>query len=95
MNGINNLDPKDPSDEVDYHVNWTRYLTRVGDTILSSSWPVVPSGITRLTDTHDDTRATIWLAGGTDGNDYLLTNRIVTVGSRIREKSIMVRVREQ
>jgi hypothetical protein len=91
---LDSLDPKDPNDEVDYHVNWSRYLTRIGDVIQSSSWPVIPAGITRMSDTHDDTRTTIWLSGGTAGTDYLLTNRIVTAGGRTLDKSITIRVRD-
>lgn len=88
------LEPKDPNDEVDYAVNWTRYLTRVGDTIQSSTWPNFPDGITKLSDTHDGMRAVIKLGGGTPGT-YRLTNRIVTTpGARQRDKTITIHVKE-
>lgn len=90
------LEPKDPNDEVDYAVNWSRYLTRVGDTILTSTWPVItPVGLTVLSDTHDGTRAVIKLGGGTPGT-YRLTNRIITTpGARQRDKTITIRVRDR
>lgn len=89
------LEPKDPNDQVDYAVNWSRYLTRVGDTIQSSTWPVItPTGLDVLATTHDGTRAVIKLGGGTPGT-YRLTNRIVTTpGARQRDKTIEIRVRE-
>lgn len=94
MSQLNILEPKDPNDEVDYAVNWTRYLVRVGDTIQSSTWPNFPAGITKLSDTHDGMRAIIKLAGGTPGT-YRLTNRIVTTpGARQRDKTITITVKE-
>lgn len=89
-----NLDPKDPNDEIDYHVNWSRYLNRINDTISSSSWPVVPAGITLQTHSHGDTLTTAWLSGGTAGASYVLTNRIVTAGGRTLDKSITIRVKD-
>ena len=90
---ISNLDPKDPNDVVDYTINWTRYLSRVVDTIIASEW-IVPDGINKETDTSNDTSATVWLSGGTAGSRYKLTNRIVTVGGRTLDKSITIKVRE-
>jgi hypothetical protein len=91
---ISDLDPKDPNDVIDYSINWARYLNRIGDEILSSSWPVVPDGITLQTHTHNDTLTTAWLSGGTAGSRYKLTNRIVTVGGRTLDRSITIKVRE-
>jgi len=96
MSQLDALEPKDPDDKVDYVVNWSRYLGRVGDTILTSTWPVVPTGITKLSDTHDGMRAIIKLGGGTAGTDYQLTNRIVTTpGDRQRDRTITIRVRDR
>lgn len=54
------LDPKDPDDIVDYGVDWSPYLTRIGDTIETSSWPVVtPTGIT--IQSHSNTPTTLHL----------------------------------
>lgn len=96
MSQLSTLEPKDPDDQVDYAVNWTAYLARVGDTIQSSTWPVIPAGITKLSDTHDGTRAIIKLAGGTAGTSYGLTNRIVTTpGARQRDRTIIVVVKDR
>ena len=90
------LEPKDPNDKVDYAVNWSKYLNRVGDTIQTSTWPVItPAGLTVLADTHDGLRAVIKLDGGVAGTSYQLTNRIVTTpGARQRDRTITIRVRD-
>ena len=80
---------KDPSAILDYQVNWTDWLTT--DTIASSTW-TVPDGITKVTDVTDDTKATIWLSGGTVGKRYTITNRIVTAGGRQDERSITIKI---
>lgn len=75
-----------------------------GATISSSAW-TVPSGITEdssNTATVDiagityavNTVATVWLSGGTAGNEYRLVNEITTSDSRTLQKSITIRVRE-
>lgn len=99
MPQIERLEPKDPNDKVDYAVNWRKYLTKVGDTIQTSTWPeITPSGdghLTVLATTHDGLRGIIKLDGGVAGTRYRLTNRIFTTpGGRQRDKTIEIRVRE-
>lgn len=77
---LNALEPKDPDDHIKYSVNWTRRMTELGDTIASSSWPVIDDGITLDDHTFTSTTTTAWFSGGTAGNVYRATNRIVTVG---------------
>lgn len=88
------IDPylKDPNATLDYVINWATYLG--ADTILVSSW-IVPSGITSVTDTDTATTATIWLSGGTVGQKYALTNRILTAGGRTDDRTIYIKVKEQ
>lgn len=93
MTSLNNLSPKDPNDVVDYTIDWSRYLSRIGDTILVSAW-IVPLGIVMQTETNNPTSTTIWLSGGTTGSLYELTNRINTVGGRQLDKTITIRVRD-
>jgi len=42
----------------DYAVDWTKWLK--GDTIATSTWNI-PTGLTKITDSHDEKIATIWL----------------------------------
>lgn len=83
---------KDPDAALDYVINWSDFLG--ADTIASDSW-TVQTGITSDLQTNTATTSTIWLSGGTIGAEYALTNRIVTAGGRIEDKTIYVRVREQ
>ena len=84
---------KDPDAVLDYSVDWSTWLG--SDTISSSTWPVVPSGITKDSDTNDTTGTTVWLSGGTAGQTYLLTNRIVTAGGRTDDRSITINITEK
>lgn len=92
---------KDPDAVLDYMRDWgsdaldpdARWL-RDDDTILTSTW-IVPDGITKDSDTHDDKTATIWLSGGTLGESYELTNRVVTAGGRTDERSVTIIIRDR
>jgi len=83
---------KDPADVLDYSVNWTAWLGT--DTITASTWDV-PTGITKVSDTHTTTAATIWVSGGDVGATYLLTNQVVTQGGRTAERSITLAVEDR
>ena len=84
---------KDPSERLDYQEDWSDWLD--SDTISSSIWSV-PTGLTQYgSATSTTTVATIWLSGGTHGQEYLVTNTVTTAGGRIGERSIKILVREQ
>jgi hypothetical protein len=83
---------KDPDEVLDYRIDWSGALS--GDVISTSTW-VVPSGIVRDSDTHDDTTATIWLSGGSANSRYIFTNRIVTDGGRTFDQSVTLEVRHK
>jgi hypothetical protein len=80
---------KDPDDVLDYMIDWTAWLGT--DSIATSTW-VVPVGLTKTTDSHTATTATIWLSGGTANSTYTVTNHIVTAGGRIEDRSLKFRV---
>lgn len=81
---------KDPGDREDYTVTYADYLG--ADTISSVSWDV-PSGITNYSTSNTTTTATIWLSGGTHGQDYTVTCQATTAGGRIKQQSFTVKVR--
>ena len=83
---------KDPDAVLDYQINWATYLAS-GDTISTSTW-VVPTGITKDSDTNATTTTTIWISGGTAGTTYTFTNRIVTASGRTDDRSIVIQVQE-
>lgn len=82
---------KDPADVLDYTRTWTRELAAVVDTIATSSWST-DDGITIDSDTNDDTTATVWLSGGTAGEEYAAVNTITTTAGRTYAKRITIKV---
>jgi hypothetical protein len=83
---------KDPADEADYSIDWIRLIGN--DEISSSTWDI-PDGVESANPDFSGSRSTIWISGGTAGEDYILTNRIVTEGGRTLELSGKLRVREK
>lgn len=84
--------PKDPNAVLDYSVDWSRWLD--GDSIASSAW-TVPTGLAKVTETNTDTKAILWLSGGSAGQSYQVTNRITTTGGRTEDRTITIRVEER
>lgn len=82
---------KDPSDRLDYQVDFTDWLD--GDTISTVAW-TVQSGITQYATSFDTTTSTIWLTGGTHGQDYTITCQATTAGGRIKQQSFTILVRD-
>ncbi len=85
---------KDPSEVLDYTVDWGANILATGETISTSTW-TVPSGITKDSDSKTNTTTVIWLSGGTADTDYDLVNKIVTSGSRTFERTITIGVRQK
>lgn len=88
---------KDPDEVLDYQINWVKRVQSSrtpDDTIVGSTW-IVPTGITKQSDTFTDTTTTIWLTGGEDGETYEFTNRIVTTEGRTMDESVTVKVKER
>jgi len=84
---------KDPDAVLDYTRSWADWLAD-GETISTSTW-IAESGITVDSDTNDTTTATVWLSGGTAGEDYELTNRITTSASRTDDRTFRIQVRQR
>jgi hypothetical protein len=85
-------DPKDPNDEVDYQVDWTHLLG--ADSIATSQWNI-PDGLTGVSMSKTMTTTTVFVNGGTSGEDYTIINRVVTGDGRTFERYVIVPVREQ
>jgi hypothetical protein len=85
---------KDPQARIDYTFDWGPWLRT--DTITASSW-VADSPLTVAigSETYTDTTTTLYLTGGDEGGDYMVTNHIVTAGGRIDERSMQIKVRQR
>jgi hypothetical protein len=84
---------KDPDALLDYAVDWTDWLQTDAftDYIILSVW-IVPSGITKFSDSNTSTISTIWLMDGTNDKTYEVVNRIDTSLGRINDQTIIVHV---
>jgi hypothetical protein len=81
---------KHPDEKLDYLVDWSDELA-TGETIATSAWDV-PAGLTGSDETNDDTSTLIFLAGGTAGTEYLVTNTITTSRGVINEHYLTIHV---
>lgn len=84
---------KDPDAVLDFAIDWSDWLA-AGETIATSAW-TTPAGITEDSETETGTVATIWLSGGTDGEDYEATNEIVTTDARTDNRTLLIMCRER
>lgn len=81
---------KDPSDVLDYQIDWSAALGT--DTISASTW-TAPAGYTIDSSSNTPTTTTVWLRGGPVGVNKI-TNRITTAGGRTIERSVQQTVAE-
>lgn len=85
---------KDPDDIADYAIDWTRWLD--GDTISDSVFTVDGDpGVSLASESHTDTVATVWLAGGGEGRRAKIHNRITTAGGRRFDKTMTLDIKER
>lgn len=84
---------KDPDAVLDWVWDWNEWLDE-GETIATSTY-IVSVGITVDSDSNTTKTATVWLSGGTAGQVYSVTNRIVTTAGRTDDRSITIRVTER
>lgn len=84
---------KDPDAVLDWKWDWSEWLD-AGETISSSTFEA-SVGIEVQSSSHTSTSATVWLAGGSPGQPYKVSNRITTNQGRTDERSITVRVTER
>lgn len=88
---------KDPQATLDYQVDWSNILSSVSpvDTIATSTWAIVPTGLTQDSEAETSTHARIWVSGGVVGVEYHLTNTISTAGGRSDERTIRIRIKQK
>lgn len=84
---------KDPSDVLDYAIDWTNELDE--ETIVGSSWAVSHASLVIDSDTIAGARAVVWLSDGLAGFLYAVTNTITTSAGRTFERSVSLRVEER
>jgi hypothetical protein len=79
-----------------YHVDWSAFLTSLGDTIASCTWTGDDQATTdelELDDQgHESGVHTVVISGGVAYTTYELTSSITTVGGLAARQSIRLRV---
>lgn len=84
---------KDPDETTQIRpVEWKFRLGTA--TITDSSW-IVPAGLTKGSEVEDGTLRNVIVSGGTLGETYKCTNRIVTSAGETLEQSVNVYIREK
>ncbi len=85
---------KPPGAQLDYTANWDDGYLDTGENLSNSSWTIVPTGLTTVSDTFGNKTASIVISGGTHGVTYKLKNTVVTnnAPTRTDTRTIFVRV---
>lgn len=88
---------KDPNAVLDYGFNWRpdgkEWLEE--DETITSYVITVPTGITKDSDSESDGVVTVWLSGGTVGQNYKIECEITTSKDRTDERSTWIKVVER
>lgn len=84
---------KDPNARLDFSVRWTSWLPS-GDSLATGTW-LVEAGLVNEQEDLTSTDCTVWLASGTSGILYEVTNRILTIGGRRNDQTIFVECKEK
>lgn len=89
---------KDYNAKLDYTFDWSLWLTGISDTIVSELTSIAGDGVATIgspVTTNTSTSVTVWVTGGTVGQQYLVTCKITTTGGRIDERTIAINVRDR
>lgn len=81
---------KDKDAQLDYSFDWSDWLA-ADDTILSSTWEA-EAGIQVVSSSLQGSVATVWLAGGTPNNWYVVTNTVTTASFPSRKDQRVLKV---
>ena len=84
---------QDPDAKLDYLVDWTNYLP-TGDFIISAL-VTAETGISVASQSFTSSKTTIFLSGGTVGEQYRVTSRIFTNGGRRDDRSFDIIIEER
>ena len=85
---------KDPSERLDYVIDWSPWLAESSDTIASAVCSY--SGVSEYAaPIVTSTTVRIWVDGGVDKSNATVTCQVTTAGGRIGERTIGIRIRER
>jgi hypothetical protein len=82
------------TDTQDYDINFNRYLTGLSDTGVSSVVTVDP-GITLISSVLTAGVIKLWVTGGVDGQEYLISIKLTTTGGRTKTKVVQFKIKDK
>lgn len=93
---MSNVRQKDPNASLKFFMDYSDHLANLpgGLTITDSTW-IVPVGITEVDSGYTASTTWIWLADGTDGEDYELVNNFTLSDGQTDQSRMMIQVREK
>ncbi|QDP20668.1 hypothetical protein [Bradyrhizobium cosmicum] len=65
------------------------------DTIASSSFTLPSGTLVANSSSYTSTHTKVWLAGGAEGESYLVQNRITTAGGRTMDQTVKLKVKSK
>lgn len=84
----------DPADYLDYYVDWSNELD--GDIIVNSNFALTTTGTLAISaQSFANTVSSIWIEGGTVGEVGKFVNEIETLGGRVENKTVLLKVATQ
>lgn len=89
---------KDPSEVLDYPVNWggpSPGPWLVGSDTITAAVSTTDAGMTVNSTTFTGTTTTTWLAGGVAGSDYRVVIHVTTAAGRQGERTILIKCRDR
>ena len=86
---------KQPADVQDFDIDFTEWLTGMVDTAPGPEGltVVADSGLTIVATRLLDGYVKVWTAGGVDGTTYKITATVTTIGNRVKQAEIKVKVK--
>lgn len=86
--------PKDPTEILDYSVDWSNRLAN--DHLITSTF-IINGGanVSIIANSFNDSMSTVWLAGGTTGRVAIITNHVQTAGGREWEESVHISIEDK
>ncbi|WP_299663810.1 hypothetical protein [uncultured Ruegeria sp.] len=85
---------KDPEAVLDYLFDWSEWLAADGDTITDHT-VTVSTGLTLASSTRTTTAVTVWLSGGTLGQQYTVDCRITTTLGRTASRKMTFLIQDR
>ena len=86
---------KDPQATLDYGFDWGPWLGT--DTISNSVWTINQSGLSIVvaSETFTTTTTLLYLTGGAENEQYIVTNTISTAASRTDERRFEIVIKQR